>query len=370
MGSNDVPKGSETTVVREDEPTITKGVVDNADEKREETKTDLDTTLSREYLPVNASFEQLAAQIPELAKMVGFNQRSDFHSLTLADHTKRVVANIEGDEFLKNNPRRELILLAGMLHDLGKLSEEGCQVHPKDPEKRQYVGHEDQSAIMAREVIDKYFGLGAEDKEFVATLTGLHASALNLISSFEASMKGKDKEMRGKKLKAFEKFVAKADEIPGDLNLEDKMRIIFALNRADKMAGFNEESDLSDPKVKTIKSKAEAQVAVLDEIEKALPALLTAIDARAQGKPNAGVKLVEGNYIYDDGVQQKKAAPQGVSGKVIGIIAKQYKELGLPEDQKGEFLKTLKEGGIPALGKAGFGRYIRVVKGVVENNRN
>lgn len=249
-------------------------------------------------MPISASFEEMAEKIPELKEMIGFNQRSDFHSLSLADHTKKVTEGLKADPFIQNHPKKDLIILAGILHDLGKLSPQGSQVHPKDPEKRQYMGHEEQSAIMSKEIMQKYFAsLSEEDMNFVSFITGLHASALNLITSFESA----GREPKGKKLQAFEKFILKVEEMPGNLSLEEKMRVIFAINRADKMAGFNDKSDLNDPKVLFIKEKADKQVSVLKELEKAIPAIIEAIEARKNGKQNAGVKLIDGKYIYESG---------------------------------------------------------------------
>ena len=245
-------------------------------------------------LPVAASYEDLERALPEVAAMKGFDQRSDFHSLTLDDHTKELVRHMEENPFIQNHPKRDLILLAGKLHDLGKTSPEGQQVHKKDPEKRQYVGHEKESEKMVREILAKRFELAEEDLEFVAKLTGLHASALNLVNNFQT-----ESEPKGKALKAYDEFMKKVEEIPGDMDLESKMRIVFAFNRADKMSGYNEKSDINDEKVKDIIAKSKAQVETLDEMVKALPALIAAIIGRRSGDQTAGISKTEsGEYVY------------------------------------------------------------------------
>ncbi len=63
-------------------------------------------------LPVAASYEDLERALPEVAAMKGFDQRSDFHSLTLDDHTKELVRHMEENPFIQNHPKRDLILLA------------------------------------------------------------------------------------------------------------------------------------------------------------------------------------------------------------------------------------------------------------------
>lgn len=279
-----------------------------------EVREDVDTLVSLDKLKVTAFYEDLEAAIPEVAAMKGFDQRSDFHSLTLDEHTKELVRNLEQDSFVQNHPKRDLILLAGQLHDLGKVSPEGQQIHPKDPEKRQYVGHESESERISSEVMGKHMDLSESDAEFVSKLTGLHASALNMIDSIGGKLfKNTDRtfeldgdgnlipqaqttKLKGKDLKSFDKFLKKVEEIPGDLSLEEKMLVVFALNMADKSAGWNEDSDQQDEKVQGIMEKSDRQVKVLSELKKALSALLQAIEARRSGAQTAGIKLENGEY--------------------------------------------------------------------------
>ena len=243
-----------------------------------------------------ATYEELEAGIPEVAAMKGFDQRSDYHSLTLDKHTKKLGSNLEADEFVKGLPekQRNLLLLAGKTHDLGKASPDGQQVHPKDSEKRQYVGHEGESERMLRELLPKHFELSTEEIDFVAKMAGLHVAALNLVNNFV-----REKEPKGKSLKSYDKFVALAEEIPGNMELLEKMRMIFALNRADKGAGYNEDSDMDDPKVQEIKKRADEEIAALGELEKALPALLGAIQGRRAGDQTAGIVFKDGEYVYE-----------------------------------------------------------------------
>ncbi|MBT5502855.1 HD domain-containing protein [Candidatus Falkowbacteria bacterium] len=311
-------------------------------------------------LGVDASYEQLEAAIPEVEAMKDFEQLNDFHSLTLDQHTKRLGSNLEEDEFVKGLPKkqRELLLLAGKLHDLGKVSPEGHQVHPKDPEKRQYLGHENESDRIIREVLPKHFELSSEDIDFVAKMAGLHASALTLMTNF-----AQNNEPKGKKLKSYDKFVARAEEIPGDMELIDKMRMIFALNKADKGAGYNESSDMADPKVENIKKLSDEGIAALNELEKALPALLAAIQGRRGGDNTAGIAFKDGEYVYEKPeVEKKVEVPlelrklggvlrdktkvvaglyEGLRGGSVDDAADKLKKVGLSDDQVAAVLETL-----------------------------
>ncbi len=336
----------------------------------------------QQKLPVDVSYEQLEARIPEVAKMKGFDQRSDFHTLTLDEHTKQLGRNLENnldslEKWLKDQKKKEdlekleqykdLILLAGKLHDLGKVSEEGMQVHPKDPEKRQYVGHEKESEKIVREVVPKHFNLKEEELDLVAKLAGLHASALNLVGNFQSN-----NQPKGKGLKSYDQFFKKAEALPMDVNIETKMRIVFALNKSDKGAGWNEQSDPEDPKVKTVQDKAEKQIKTLEEMEKALPALVAAIEGRRAGDQKAGIVLEKGEYVYKapekkekkkveippglkklspilrdkvpavaevyPTLQAKKGNERALQGIINGLLKK---KIGLTDEQIEAVLKTL-----------------------------
>ncbi len=139
----------------------------------------------------------------------------------------------------------------------------------------------------------KHFELSETDFEFVARLAGLHASALNLVNNFE-----KNNQPKGRDLKSYDEFMKKVEEIPGDMDLTEKMKIVFALNKADKMAGFNENSDKESEKVKKIMEGAKRQVEVLGEMERALPALITAVKAKRSGDQKAGITIEGGEYKY------------------------------------------------------------------------
>jgi len=313
-----------------------------------------------ERLPITASFEELATRIPEVRAMVGMDQRSDFHSLTLDEHTKELVRQLAANPFIAGHPKRDAIILAGNLHDVGKTSPDGQQVHPKDPNKRQYVGHEKESARMIADILPRHFvEISDEDKALIIGLAGLHASALNLLNNFTTN-----NQPKGKELGSYDDFVAKVEQIPGTLSLEEKLRIIFSLNRADKLAGYNPESDRSDPKVAGIIEKSEKQVRGLDELEKALPVLIQAIIARRGGQQDAGIVCEDGVYKLREKTSKPTTSSELPEAQVQAVMA-QYGTFGLQPDQKVAFEEALRNGGVPSLGKAGFGRAIGAVRKIV-----
>jgi len=208
-----------------------------------------------------------------------------------------------------------------------------------------------------RGVLPKYFELKPEEIELVARLSGLHAAALNLIGNFKT-----DKQPKGKALGAYDKFFAKVEEIPGDLALIEKMRMVFALNRADKSAGYNESSDMNDPKIMAIKARADEEIAILGELEKALPALIEAIKAKRAGDQNAGIIFENGEYIYR-AAEKKPAA--GLDDQSIEAILAKSDQLGLEPEKKETFSRILREEGFAGLGKAGFGRQIGAAKKIL-----
>jgi hypothetical protein len=282
------------------------------------------TNAEEEKLSLASPYEELEAKIPEVAAMKGFDQRSDFHDLTLDEHNKEFLRRLEGDEFIAGLPEKEkgLVVLAGKLHDLGKTSPEGQKPHPKEPGKMQYPGHEKESERMAREVLSQHFSLSKEDAEFVAKLTGLHASALNLVNNFQGN-----REPKGKDLKAYDDFMKKAEEIPGPLTLIDKMKIVFALNKADIRACYNGVSDKNSEKVKTIMERAETQIKVLGDMEKALPALLEAVEGRRGGDQTAGIVCENGEYKYVKPEAKPAAEIPAELKKLGGVLRDKTKDV-------------------------------------------
>ena len=115
----------------------------------------------------------------------------------------------------------------------------------------------------------------------------------------------------------------------------------------------------------------------LEELHKALPALIEAVNRRRlgqreldekvpkderKGNVGAGITHDEETGKYSLTSSQEKAAPAAMDGKQIGLIMQNLDSLGVPKEQRGVFAKALREGGIPGLGKARLGKYIGAVK--------
>ncbi len=243
-------------------------------------------------LPLGAKYEVLEGVIPEVLAMKGFDQLSDYHDLTLDEHSKEVVRHMSRNSYIKNHPKKDLILLSARLHDIGKLSPKAQQAHPKNPQFRTYIGHEAESERMIRQILPRYFELCGEDVEFVSRLAGLHSSAINLVRNFK-----ENHEPQRKALSAYSHFFEKVKKIPGN-DLDDSMRIIFAMNRADKMSGWNRGSDQSSPKVIRIVTKSLEALNTLALLEKALPAIMIAVSARENGDQKAGIVCESGRFRY------------------------------------------------------------------------
>ncbi|MFC1810870.1 HD domain-containing protein [Patescibacteria group bacterium] len=366
--AGEAPESTEDTVITEDQADM-----------RQETESEAMETLDK--LPITASFEELVERIPGMDDMVGMDQKSDFHCLTLDEHTKELVKNLEQDPFVKNHPKKDLILLAGKLHDIGKISPEGQQDHPTKAGQKQYAGHEKESARMIEELLPKYFvdldkkDLDENDAKLVIKIAELHVKSLNFVKGFD-----KNNLPKGKSLNS---FVSDIETIPGDLELEDKIKILLAITKADNLGKYNEESDRTDPKVQEIINNVDKVVENSNEIEKALPFIIQAVQAKRlgqeeidnkipankrKGDPAAGIAYDEKTDKYS--LTKPKAKPKelAMDGKQIGLIMKNLGAIGVENKDKGAFGKALREGGIAGLGKAGFGKYIGAVKKLTKEN--
>ena len=102
----------------------------------------------------------LAAAIPELAPMIGFDQHSPHHAYDLLTHTAHVVENV---------PPILSLRWAALLHDVGKVP-----AFTQDENGRgHFYGHAKESARMADEILRRLKAPTALREEAV-TLIGLH----------------------------------------------------------------------------------------------------------------------------------------------------------------------------------------------------
>ena len=114
----------------------------------------------------------LAAAIPELAPMLGFDQRSPHHAYDLFTHTAHVVENVPGDLTLR---------WAALLHDTGKIA-----TFTQDETGRgHFYGHAKESARIADEVLRR-----------LKAPTALREDAVELISLHMTKFEPTKKAMR------------------------------------------------------------------------------------------------------------------------------------------------------------------------------
>ena len=106
----------------------------------------------------------LTQVIPELAPMVGFDQRSPHHAYDIFTHTAHVVAN---------TPRDLILRWAALLHDVGKVP----SFTTDETGRGHFYGHAQQSAQMADEILHRLKAPTALRQQ-VVQLVDLHMTKL------------------------------------------------------------------------------------------------------------------------------------------------------------------------------------------------
>ena len=106
----------------------------------------------------------LAAVIPELEPMIGFDQRSPHHAYDLFEHTARVTGALPGDLTLR---------WAGLLHDTGKIPSFTLD----ETGRGHFYGHAKESAAIADNVLRR-LKAPTRLREDVVELIGLHMTKL------------------------------------------------------------------------------------------------------------------------------------------------------------------------------------------------
>jgi tRNA nucleotidyltransferase/poly(A) polymerase len=108
------------------------------------------------------------------------DQRSPWHQENLLNHTIKVVENLQEilppgtDE--ETRRKKSLTMLAGMLHDFGKMDLSIQTLKKNNPAfegHTQYIGHENASERMTLKILND-IGTTKEEKNFVGTLVGAH----------------------------------------------------------------------------------------------------------------------------------------------------------------------------------------------------
>jgi len=316
-----------------------------------------------ELLSPDLHFRTLAHLFPAVGKLEGMDQKTKYHSLPADEHTLEVVRHLQEHPFVQSlSPRkRSLVLLAAKLHDVGKAHPEGGRPNPKEPSQMQYVGHEQKSAEIAREILQK-FDLTPDERTAVEKMVGLHSSALNLTTPFQALEK--NGKISGKEIAAFEKFVGEVKEIPGSHTpegLEENFRLMLAVTHADNKAVVNESTAASHPQ---LAEKANNQTALIEKLNAAAPAVLEAIARKVEGVQQAGIAKEGNAYAYKDFTAKVEG------GFDMAGLSAALKEKGVPP----AVLGIVRKAGEPkqiadAMQKAGHGQHAETVLGLLEKFR-
>lgn len=115
---------------------------------------------------MRAEREVMLAAVPELAPMVGFDQRSPYHAYDVFEHTVRVM---EGVECYTGGVASERLRWAAFLHDIGKPAcftvDESGQGH--------FYGHPHEGAQMAEKILRR-FAIPHELARPIVALVRLH----------------------------------------------------------------------------------------------------------------------------------------------------------------------------------------------------
>lgn len=135
-------------------------------------------------------FVVLAAAVPELAPMEGFDQRSPYHAHDVLEHTARVCAGVE--EFAGGSPLPAL-RWAALLHDVAKPACWSEDVSGRG----HFFGHPDEGARVARRVMGR-LAIPGEVTRAAAALVLLHdfeirataPSMRRMLSELEAAAPG------------------------------------------------------------------------------------------------------------------------------------------------------------------------------------
>lgn len=274
----------------------------------------------------SVSLEDLKAVVPELARMDGFDQRNKYHALTLGAHTAQVDANLQADTFIMSHTKRDLILLAGKLHDSGK-AVPGAPVEKPDG-MLSYPNQERYNQLVARKVLKQHFDLSAEDTQFVLKL--IETSTNGVLEAFQNKS-----EPKGGDLKAYEKFLERVADLPGDQTLEEKLQIVMHFNLADKAAHYNDTIDRTTEHNAFVINNVDASIAVLRELQKAFPAIIEAVAAKKNGHQNAGIVRDGDGYKFVEKAPKKKKQKEAALAPALQTLVDAVADTGIQNRLKG-----------------------------------
>jgi poly(A) polymerase len=174
---------------------------------------------SRQMFEVSQDVGLLDESIPEIADLVGWEQRNPWHHGDVYAHTMDVVqAAVDMDA-----PKE--VRWAALLHDVGKLRTRTEEDSPTGDRIHRFFGHDKESAVMAEEILTR-LKFSTDEKDYIKLLISKHM--VNLPDS--------DDPRFGKAVDRWERrLMAKVQKNPD----EYKPRVagdLLVLRRADALA--------------------------------------------------------------------------------------------------------------------------------------
>ena len=116
-------------------------------------------------------------QIPEDWHDITMDQANAHHKLNLMEHTLAVMENYDKIAKEQNLPKEErgLMRISTLMHDFAKMSPQIRKEHPKKPGQYRYIGHDQESARFAENIMTR-MGFEPTEKKFVTTIISNHMS--------------------------------------------------------------------------------------------------------------------------------------------------------------------------------------------------
>ena len=186
----------------------------------------------------NREFEKVIPELYELEKVIQNNPWHDNESVL--KHTLLVVAELNNllqtvsnkiknylNHKIKNYSRKELLILAGIFHDIGK----------KEAVKETlFLGHEEIGAEKLRNIISR-FDLTDEEKEFVINLVGNHGLIHDILNYPADKPEEKWQKFKEKNPDIYivVALLTKADTLVSHLKNSKPKEFVFRINFINKI---------------------------------------------------------------------------------------------------------------------------------------
>ncbi len=307
------------------------------------------------------AYSDLEKRFPQVKALKGMDQHSPFHSLTADEHTQEVASNLLGEDVFAalNDREKSVVVTAAYLHDIGKADPEGRKENPETG-KISYPGHEKVSARLAEGMLPE-FDLTESEKGILMTLVEHHGSTLQVMDSFS-----QNDQPKGKKLKPYTKFIDNIKRMPGSgdrQGFESNLSLMLAFSRADVKAGVNIMTAEDNPE---IVSRIEKSLENLDRFEKAIPAIVEAVEKKEQGIQTAAVVRKDDTYVCE--AESKSGGKK--SGYDMKALSSAFKKAGIPSKTLGILKKAPADELRSSLETAGYGEFTESIERILAKHRS